>query len=179
MQKLNYCIALGGVLSSLSIFAMFLTGVFPVFYLVIPMICSLLVTIMMKETGLYWGFIMYLAISILSLFITPNKDAPLIYLFFFGHYPLIRHFISKLHIKPLKGIIKLIIFNACILLYFAFTVYLLGMGELLEEMEEFGKYAAYILLGSANIMFISYDICLSSGLIIYEKKLRPKIFPSK
>ncbi|MGN1223550.1 MAG: hypothetical protein ACI4TG_00425, partial [Ruminococcus sp.] len=95
-QPLPYRIALGGTLASFCLLALFVTGVLPMFYLVMPMICSLLVMIMAATTTPYWAFIMYLAVGVLSLFITPNKDASLIFILFFGHYPLIRPFLSRI-----------------------------------------------------------------------------------
>ena len=89
-QPLPYRIALGGTLASFCLLFLFITGVLPMFYLIMPMLCSLLILIMAETTSPYWAFIMYLAVGVLSLFITPNKDASLIFILFFGHYPLLR-----------------------------------------------------------------------------------------
>ena len=37
-QSLSYHIALGGIIAALCIACMFLTGVFPMFYLILPML---------------------------------------------------------------------------------------------------------------------------------------------
>ena len=74
-QPLPYRIALGGTLASFCLLFLFITGVLPMFYLIMPMLCSLLILIMAETTSPYWAFIMYLAVGVLSLFITPNKDA--------------------------------------------------------------------------------------------------------
>ncbi len=174
-QSISYRIALGGTLASMCLVSQFITGVFPAFYIVMPMICGILVTVMATETNVWWGFLMYLAVSTLSLFVTPNKDAALIFIMFFGHYPLIRPYLHRLRLKPLIYILKLLIYNACILAYFFLTVYLFGMDELLEEMGEFGKYGAYLLLGSANVMFVSYDYLMDVAMMVYRKRLHPKI----
>ena len=39
-QSLSYHIALGGIIAALCIACMFLTGVFPMFYLILPMLAS-------------------------------------------------------------------------------------------------------------------------------------------
>ena len=88
-QPLPYRIALGGTLASFCLLFLFITGVLPMFYLIMPMLCSLLILIMAETTSPYWAFIMYLAVGLLSLFITPHKDASLIFILFFGHYPLL------------------------------------------------------------------------------------------
>ena len=174
-RSLSYRIALGGTLASMCLLCQFITGVFPVFYIVMPMICGVLVTVMAEETGRKWAFLMYLAVGTLSLFITPNKDAALIFIMFFGHYPLVRPVLSGMKVKPLGFALKVLFFNMCIILYFFLTVYILGMEELIEEMGELGKYGAVILLGTANTMFLSYDYLMDIATDLYRKKLHPKI----
>ncbi|MFR4476720.1 MAG: hypothetical protein ACLT3Y_05570 [Ruminococcus callidus] len=86
-QSLSYHIALGGIIAALCIACMFLTGVFPMFYLILPMLASAFIYIMVLETSGYWGFLTYLSVGLLSIFVTPNKDASLAFLFFFGYFP--------------------------------------------------------------------------------------------
>ena len=61
-QSLSYHIALGGIIAALCIACMFLTGVFPMFYLILPMLASAFIYIMTLETGGYWGFLTYLSV---------------------------------------------------------------------------------------------------------------------
>lgn len=86
-QSLSYHIALGGIIAALCIACMFLTGVFPMFYLILPMLASAFIYIMTLETGGYWGFLTYLSVGLLSVFVTPNKDASLAFLFFLAIFP--------------------------------------------------------------------------------------------
>ncbi len=174
-RSLSYRIALGGTLASMCLLCQFVTGVFPIFYIIMPMICGILVTVMADETNTWWGFMMYLAVGTLSLFVTPNKDAALIFIIFFGHYPLVRPLLCRIKPKILANILKLFLFNVCVLAYFFATVYILGMDELLEEMGEFGRYGGLVLLGLANMMFVSYDYLMVIAMEVYRTKLHPKI----
>lgn len=174
-RSLSYRIALGGTLASMCLACQFVTGVFPVFYIIMPMLCGILVTVMAAETSTWWGFLMYLAVGTLSLFVTPNKDAALIFIVFFGHYPLIRPYIRRIRIKPLGYLLRLILFNVCMIAFFFITVYLFGMDDLLEQMGDFGKYGGLVLLGTANLMFISYDYLMDISMELYKQKLHPKI----
>lgn len=174
-RSLSYRIALGGTLASMCLACQFITGVFPVFYIIMPMLCGILVTVMALETSTWWGFLMYLAVGTLSLFVTPNKDAALIFIVFFGHYPLIRPYIRRIRFKPIGYLLRLILFNICMIAFFFITVYLFGMDDLLEEMGEFGKYGGLVLLGTANMMFVSYDYLMDISMELYRQKLHPKI----
>ena len=60
-----YKVALGGVISSLCIMSMFLTGVIPFLSLTLPMICGLLITIIVVEVNPSWAFMTYIAVSLL------------------------------------------------------------------------------------------------------------------
>ncbi len=174
-RSLSYKIALGGTLASMCLLCQFITGVFPIFYIIMPMICGILVTVMATETNTRWGFLMFLAVSVLSLFITPNKEAALIFIMFFGHYPLVRPALLRLKPRIMSFAIKLVFFNVCIISYFFITVFIFGAKEMLDEMGELGKYGGLILLGTANMMFISYDYLMDIAEDMYIKKFRSKI----
>ena len=66
MKNISYRVALGGIVSALCLFAMFLTGVFPVLYLVLPMIAGSLITIISTEINPKWAFLTYVSVSIAS-----------------------------------------------------------------------------------------------------------------
>jgi hypothetical protein len=172
---ITYRIALGGTLASFCLLALFITGVLPMFYLIMPMLCSLLVMVMASATSPYWAFIMYLAVSTLSVFITPNKDACLIFILFFGHYPLLRPYLSRIRPFPLRLILKLILFNLCMAAYFGLMIALFGMAEFLESTGEFGKYGVLILVGMLNVMFLCYDFSLVTGMEFYRQHVLPKL----
>lgn len=178
-QSVSYRIALGGIIASLCIVCMFLTGVFPMFYLLLPMAASGLISVMAIETGSYWGFVTYVAVALLSVFITPNKDAALVFLLFFGHYPLLRPLIYKIKLKPIAFLLCLGVFNAAVLLFFWTAVYLFGADELLDSFGDYGKYGEWIMLGFANLMFLSYDYIMAIFPLLYRKKLKPRIFPNR
>ena len=176
-QSYSYRIALGGIISSLCILCMFLTGVIPMFYLLLPMAASGLIYTMALETSPYWGFLTYVSVGLLSLIITPNKDAALVFLMFFGYYPLLRPKIDRAMPRLLAVILRFGVFNAAVLAFFWGSVYLLGADELLESLGDYGKYGAYILLGIANVMFVSYDYIIAVFPEIYRRKLKQRISP--
>ena len=73
-QPLPYRIALGGTLASFCLLFLFITGVLPMFYLIMPMLCSLLILIMAETTSPYWAFIMYLAVPLASPLSQPDSS---------------------------------------------------------------------------------------------------------
>lgn len=174
MNGISYRVALGGIVSALCLVTMFLAGIMPALYLVLPMVAGVLMLIIAEEVSKGWAFLTYLAVSILSMLITFDKEAALIFALFFGHYPILRYYIEKIGKKPVKAIVKLVIFNICVLCFFYITVYLFGLEQMLEEFDEFGKYGGLIMLGFANVVFVLYDYNLALCHVMYRKKLKPK-----
>lgn len=174
MKDISYRVALGGIVSALCLVTMFLSGIMPALYLVLPMIAGVLMMIIAIEVNTRWAMLTYLAVSILSMFITFDKEAALIFIMLFGHYPILRFYIQKIELKPIRLIIKLIVFNACIISYFYITVYMFGLTQMLDEMNDYGKYGAVILLTIVNLILIMYDYNLELCYILYRKKIMPK-----
>lgn len=176
-QSYSYRIALGGIIASLCMLCMFLTGVFPMFYLILPMLASGLIFLMALETSTYWGFLTYISVGLLSVFVTPNKDAALAFLIFFGYYPLLRPKMEHSRLRLLAFLLRLALFNAAVLGFFWISVYVLGMKALLDSLGDYGKYGGWILLGIANLMFLSYDYIMGAFPTVYRQHLKPRIFP--
>ena len=174
MNNVSYKVALGGVISSLCLLAMFLTSVAPFLYLTLPMIAGALITIIVVEVNMSWAFLTYVAVSLLSIFVTPNKEAAVIFILFFGHYPIIKQKLESIHIKLLKWILKFIIFNICIVIDYQITLHLLGIDDFADDFAMFGKFGIYILWFLTNIIFIVYDYALSGCIEMYIKYLKPK-----
>lgn len=174
MRDISYRVALGGIVSALCLVTMFLAGVIPALYLLLPGIAGILLMIIAVEVNIPWAFLTYLAVSLLSLIITFDKEAALIFIMFFGHYPIVRFYIQKIPLRLIRLAVKLILFNICIIGYFYVTVYIFGLDEMLDEFDDFGRYGAYIMLAMANVLFVLYDLNLDNIYRIYIKRLAPK-----
>lgn len=173
MRDISYRVALGGIVSSLCLLCMFLAGIMPMFYLILPMIAGILIMIIAEEVNLSWAWLTYIAVGILSMFVTADKEASLVFIMIFGHFPIIRLHMEKIKLKLLRWLIKLAIFNACAVSFFYVTVYIFGIREMLEEMNEYGRYGAVILLVLCNIIFVLYDLNLYLMYGIYKIKFMP------
>ena len=179
MRDISYRVALGGIVSALCLVTMFLAGVLPALYLLLPGIAGVLLMVIAVEVNTPWAFLTYIAVSLLSMFITFDKEAALIFILFFGHYPILRAYIQKIPLKLFRGTVKLAIFNVCIISYFYVTVYLFGLKDMLEQLDDFGRYGSYIMLGITNLLFLVYDLDLDFMLNLYRKKLMPRFRKKK
>lgn len=178
MKDISYRVALGGIISALCLVTMFLSGIIPALYIMLPMVAGVLMAIIAVEVNTEWAMLTYTAVSILSFIITFDKEAALIFILLFGHYPILKLYIDKIKNSFLRISVKLLVFNVCVILYYYITVYFLGIKQLLEELDDFGKYGGLIMLVIVNIILISYDYNLKIAYLIYSKKFKP-LFKSK
>ena len=174
MRDISYRVALGGIVSALCLVTMFLAGILAPLYFLLPMIAGVLLLIIAEEVSISWGFLTYISVSLLSMFITADKEAALIFVMLFGHYPILRYYLQKVGLMPLRLLLKLAVFNVCAVSYFYVTVYLFGIKQMLEDMSDFGRYGSYILLGICNVVFLLYDFNLGAIYGYYLKRLLPK-----
>lgn len=174
MKDISYRVALGGIVSALCLVCMFLAGVLPALYLLLPMAAGVLLMIIAEEVSISWAWLTYISVSLLSMFITADKEAALIFIMLFGHYPILRFYLQKVKLRLIRAVIKELIFNACAVAYFYVTVFIFGIREMMESMGDFGRYGGLILLIAGNIIFVLYDLNLGAVYKVYLKRFMPK-----
>ncbi|MDE6665479.1 MAG: hypothetical protein K2K14_04725, partial [Ruminococcus sp.] len=157
MRDISYRVALGGIVSALCITAMFLAGIMPALYLILPMIAGVLMMIIAVEVSTGWAMLTYISVGLLSMFMTFDKEAALIFIMLFGHYPVLRFYINRIKVRFLRNTVKFLIFNICAVAYFYVTVYIFGLDQMLDEFGEMGRYGSYIMLALCNFIFVLYD----------------------
>lgn len=165
--------ALGGMLAALSVVIMLLTAVIPYLTYALPAMSGVLLVLMVIEINKKWALCTYVTISILSFLILPDKEAAMMYFAFFGCYPIVKPVLETyLKNNILCWLAKAVFFNAAAVAAYMIIVNVFGMP--LDEMEELGKWAVPILLGMGNVMFVLYDICITSMVSLYLKKWQKK-----
>lgn len=175
MKKVSYKVSLGGIISALSIFFMFLTGFMPLLVYLVPALSGVMLLIVYVEINAKWAFFTYVSVAALCLFITPDKEAGLLYIMFLGYYPLLKMFINKIGNSIFEWILKLTIYNIMIIAYYHIIIRIVTSTDLAEEIGEWGKYGSFIFLGLTNVVFIIYDIAVSRLKDLYVKWFRKKI----
>lgn len=164
-KQITFKVALGGVTAALSILIMMLAGVTSTLVYAIPMLVGALLIVLVIETGKGFATAVYVAVSVVSLLILGNKEPAVMYVAFFGYYPIIKSLLEK-HLKSfLCWIIKIIIFNvAMVVAYLSVTkIFMISF----EDVEAFGKWALPLLLLAGNVVFVMYDVLLTRLVSIY------------
>ena len=165
--------AMGGMIAALSLVIMLLTAVIPYLQYALPAMSGALLIVMVIEISKSWALCSYVAVSILSFLILPNKEAAMVYFAFFGCYPILKPVLeSKIKNNIICWIAKALFFNAAAIAAYSVIIYVFGIP--LDETEEFGKWAVPILLGLGNVMFVLYDIFITRLVTIYLRRWQKK-----
>ena len=173
MRKKSLRVAMCGLAAALSVTLMFLGGVVYVFAYAVPMLLGLISVMIKKSFGTSSAVFVYIAVSVLSFILVPEKESVLMFVLFFGYYPIIRESFEKIKSKVIRLILKLILFNASLAAIELLCVFVFGI-----PFFEDGLFSWGLLIGFAaamNFVFIMYDFLLKTFLILYEKKIEKRI----
>ncbi len=166
-------IALCGVVVALSVTLMLTAGLIPVTSYAAPLYTALLLIPILLEYGTASAWLVYLSVSLICIFLGVDKEAAFFYLFI-GYYPIIKPRIDHLKFRPLRFVIKALLFNLSIAGMYAFLTFILHMDAIAEEFQEFGKYSAILFFVLFNLCFFIYDFLINPLVIIYIRKIRPR-----
>ena len=155
-------IALGGMLAALAVVIMNLVGMIPVATFVCPMLCMMILTLVLRFCGKQIGWAWYGAVAILSVLLSPDKEAAAIFVFI-GYYPLLKPSLDKMR---LGGLLKLLLFNAAILVMYWLLINLFGLVQIAQEYRELGLLMTVFMLVTGNLIFLMLDRILARLAII-------------
>lgn len=173
--RIGYVVSLCGVMCGLALALMFVLGFVPSFEYLTPAAAGILIWVIRERLGIKYGLVSYAAVGILCLIITTNYEAAMMFLFLLGYYPILREFLQKIKIAPLRWLAKLAIYAAASIASYLLLIYIFGLTYLLEQMEVFGRYAALVLLGMGAAAFVIYDVFLALFKPFYTKVILPKL----
>lgn len=168
--------ALGGILGALAIVLMLMGSIIPFATFAAPAMAGALIMPIAIEFGLGAGWLLYGAISLLSLFMVADKEMAFMFVFLMGFYPLLKAVFEHIKPKILCLAAKLALFNVCILGMYSVMIYLFPISYVVEEFAAYSIWYVVGLVALGNMVFVIYDIALSRLIDLYVIKLRPKLF---
>lgn len=171
--------ALGGICSAVCLLLMFSSSFLPMLDYTIPTFAGFMMVVMIVEVDKNWAIATYCAVSLLSIFVTPNYEATLLFTLFMGYYPILKYYLDQKKNRLLVWAIKLAVFNVAIVIFFLAFQYIFTSVDMLEGMEMFGKYAVLVLWAAANLFFFIYDYALTQLTDMYINWFRKKILRRK
>ena len=167
-------IAMCGMLTALSVVLMMLTGIITIGTFALPALAGLITIIAVIEGSIKYGLSVYIACSVLSFLIAPDKEAVLYYIAFFGYYPIVKAIIERIDKHFIQWVLKFLVFNVAIIACFYASITILSIPK--ESFTIMGYYVPYLFLIVGNGVFYLYDFALTSIITMYLRKWRKYIF---
>ncbi len=168
MKQSSKC-AVGGIVAALSLVLLISVAIVPFMTYALPAMAGVLIAFTVTEIDKKWALGVYAAVAILGIFLVPDKEVSVMYLALFGYYPVLKSVIeARLKSKTLQLLIKITVFLVTMFVSYFLMIKLMGLK--IEDMEELGKWAVPILLGTGLVAFLMYDFAVSKMILLYEMK---------
>ena len=126
-----------------------------------------------KRHILIYNVKVYLVVALLSIFVVPDKQAAMIFVFL-GYYPVLKDYLDH-HMKSraVQWIIKFAVFNLSILAAYGLMIYVFQMPDVMTEMGTLGQFTGLVTLLAGNIVFIVFELALTRIFYFYRHFFRP------
>ncbi len=170
-MKNSLKITLAGVLSALSVALLALGSIIWILEYTAPLLCGMILIIVVESCGKKTAFLVYAAVSVLSLILLPMKGSALLYATFFGYFPIIRENIDRLKLLILRILIKFVIFNVGVIGTELLLVYAFGI----PFDNPFGATGLIITLAASYVILFTFDRLLYVFTVIYVKKYKKRV----
>ena len=160
-----YRVALTAVLAAVSLILLYLSTLLPTGRMGIVALAGLTPAAAVVSSGVGAGVLCYAGTGILALILLPDKGGALLYLLFFGLYPIVKYAVERLRRLPLELFLKLVIFNG-VLTVFCFVL----RAVLLSAMPAAGQ-ALWLVYAGGNVVFLLYDFGFSQVISFYVRRI--------
>ncbi len=161
-------IALASLFCALAVVISVIGCVFDMADLAATAASSVLVALAKLELRGKYPYLIYAVVSALLFLFFPTATVTLYFIMFFGYYPIIRDFISRVP-KYLRIALKFLCFNAAIV-----VIYFLMEKLLLSSDTESEAYLIPALWFVANLFFAAFDFSLNIFMSAYIHVFRKK-----
>lgn len=166
-KKITFC----GLIAALSVVFMMLSYI-PYLTYSAPAIAGVFMMIIAIELSRKWAYSSYIVSSVL-IFLLAENEAKILYILFFGIYPIVKGSIERINHRVPEYILKILLFNVAMVLDILATIYVLGIPFNTGGIAGVYFYLAFFIL--ANVFFIVYDIALTRLIMLYMYRLHSRI----
>ena len=158
------------MLSALGVVLLYLGAFVDVLDMSMAVFASFVCVIAAVEYGASAPWMIYGAVSVLSLVLLPNKTPALFFALFFGFYPILKEKIEKLN-ALVAWILKEILFNLSLFAIVAVLTFVFGVQDILLS----ERMMLIITIALCELVFVLYDILLKKIVVFYKLKIRKRL----
>ncbi len=165
-NKNTRLLTLSAMLAAGGVALIYLTAVMPTLQFALVAVAGLLPAIPLVLGGMKWGLLTYAATGLLALILGIDKEAAILYLLLFGHWPMVKSLIErKIGSRVLEWAVKLLVCNLLfLLLYLMIKLFGIDIGEL--------GMPVWLFVLAGNVSFVLYDLCFTMLISSFGARLR-------
>ena len=169
--KMAFC----GLMTALSVTVMLAGGLIPIATYCVPLIAGLFLLPVLLEFGPKTAWTMFAATSLVCLLTGIDKEAAFFYVFL-GSYPIVKWNLDKVFKKQIiRVMVKLLLFTVSITVMYVLMGLLLNVTAVIAEFQEMGTVLTIIFVIFFDLCMLMYDRLLLPLVILYAKRLRPRL----
>lgn len=157
-------IAYASMFVAISVVVCVIAGIFQTMSLAITALAGIIAAISLLLCGFKYSLLVYIATSILAIFLVPNKECAVYYILLFGHYPMTKLFIERMGKSFVSWLVKIITANVLYVAEMLVAAYVLRVYEVV------GTTLFLITLVLFNVVFVLYDICITRVMVAFVLK---------
>lgn len=165
-KKRAISITIPAILAGVGLLLLYLSALAPSGRWAVVAVAGLLTAAAVITVGLWGGLACYAVTGLLGLLLVPDRLNVLLYLLFFGIYPVIKSLLERICPQWLGFLGKLAFFNGVLtVFFFAFSaLFLPALPEALTD-------RSWLLYLAGNVVFIVYDFGFTKLISFYGERL--------
>ncbi len=175
MKKPNAAgrMAFCGTTAALAVVILLAGAIIPTAEIALPALAGLLMMPVVVELGKGAALSTYATVAVLSLLLVPSWEPKLLFVAFFGYYPVIKAVLES-HLKRLpEWLCKLAVFNTAVIGSYALMLWLKMVPA--DAFTVAGVSLPWAFLAAGNVIFILYDIGLTRVITLYVAAFSPRL----
>ena len=153
-------------------------GLIPVATYLSPMVAGACLIPVLYEYGSKTVFVLYAAVAMLAVLISPDKESAFIFVFL-GWYPAAIPAIEKIPTRGLRLIVKSVVFLIAIALAYYLMIGVLGLGDMMQEFKSYSVIMLVVMVIMGGITFLLTDHIYRRLLFHYGTRWRQKLWKNR
>jgi len=153
---------------------MLLGGIVPVLTYVTPLAASIFLIPVKEEVGKKWGWMTWLVVSLLSVFLSADKESGFFYLFV-GYYPLIKEYLDRITNRAARVLAKLGTFAAAIVAMYLILIFILALPSVIADFEGASLILNIVMIAVTVFIMLCFDTVVGFAEKYYVIRIKPKL----
>jgi len=164
MGKKTRTLTLSAIYSALTIVMLYIASIWPTGQVGLVAITSFFTAAAVIEAGFVSGVSVYAVSSLLGFLLIPNRVAAILFVVFFGYYPVVKSLIERIRWSILQWVFKLLVFNAAMAL-----LWVLLSALIIDYVDN--DISVILLLLAGNVIFVLFDYGFTKVIWLYLDRI--------